>query len=228
VTRGGKAAPVSARGRVWILGGPAYRLQCDVRHAACLAELAVAVHASGDIPEFWHEHTSVLPQGRAAFLAHAVNTREADYAVGLDADTFLRHGARLMDLARTFDLATEQPWAQLGILVAQRDGKVNAWADEGVRLDEIAFGEFREAWAVGAACCVYNLRWYRDVCTRGIASGTLDDAVRGTLAQSYAMLPTGLGLAYVGEDVWHSQWVRGRGGKVYATRLTGVSHAGGF
>lgn len=230
----------------FFVGGPAYNLQLDARHAGCMVELAMFVGAGHQIADVYYPHSSILPQGRAKWLGRAIDSG-ADIGITMDADTWIATdelmtgGARLARLALGARRGLEDPWALIGVLVPQRDGRVNAWRAEGERLREseattiVNAGIAPRAWtsvhAVAQACAIYNLAWWRQW--------------QGRERHMFAMMPAKSTLhgptdvevdddriikaperyAYIGEDVWHCAWIRSVGGVMHAADI-GAVHGG--
>jgi len=217
----------------FLLGGPAYNHKIDVRHAGTMAQAIVyLLQKSHELLDIHYVHNSVLPQGRAQWLQSAIDSG-ADVAITMDADTWLRDrrtmtgGECLVRMAYRMieDARTAPPDARtalVGVLVPQRNNLVNAWRAEGERLrDEdgrtLMHGEpnvriWDDVFAVGLACAIYNLEWWRPH--------------RDNVGTSFGMMPTGVGLAFVGEDVWHSEWIRSKGGRIVALDGMGTVHGG--
>ena len=213
-------------------GRPAYNYRVGCQHAVAVAEMAACiVRKPGDeLRGIHYVHNSVLPQGRAQWLESAMASG-ADIGISMDADTWpkdtkrTRGGELLIRLAKGLAGAIHQSWDYAGVLVAQRDGRVNAWAAEGERLrdgDGVEIMRLHEdapvrAWAnvhaVGTAIGLYRLEWFRE-------------HVRNP-AELYAMIPTGKGLAYVGEDVYQAAVLRGKGAIQYAIQMP-TGHGGWF
>lgn len=193
----------------WLVGGPCYEMKVRAEHGTMLAELAAYFTACGHVFTFHYRHTSILPEGRAAFL-HAAVTGPYDIALGFDADTWLKHPDEFVSMLAG-------PWepdvALRAVLVPQRDGKVNAWEARGARMGDIPLGRFVDAWAVGAAVCAYNVGWYR----RNI----------GDVRTLYAVMPTSEG-TFLGEDVWHCAALQNAGARVQVVRLGGARHGAGL
>lgn len=197
----------------WYVGGPCYRHQMHSATAQMLASLAVGISRRGDaLLGLDFEHTSLLPQGRARLLWRAMDS-EADVLVTMDSDTWMLDVHRLLE-ATVLAVMGSELWSMLAVLVPQTDGRVNAWQAEGERLEEPLLGIPVPLHAVGAALVVHNLAWYRQ-----------NMPSLGEVAQSYAMVPTGNADAFVGEDVWHSNSVRRRGGVIWGIRYSKVFHA---
>lgn len=203
------------------VGAPLYRMQCHGGHAAALVELATLAALEGtELVGPHYEHTSLLPCGRAKILADAIGEPEAgipmaDMLYTVDADTWC-DAASVLALCR--ELALRDDWSTVGIVVPQDDGRVNAWSEEGVKLDRPAnVGELVPAWAVGGAACIHNLWKHREYAKR---SGT------GYPWTSYAVMPTGHPGSYLGEDTYHCRMlVETFEARIWAVRLDGTRHA---
>jgi hypothetical protein len=213
----------------WFLGGPAYNSKLDARHAACLAQACIEIVSRGDsLAGVEYVHDSVLPHGRGRWLQLAIESG-ADLGVTMDADTWAKdthHAQGGRRMIRAFDRMMKIGGRVLaGALVAQRNGKVNAWRAEGERLREegahaFVFDEgarhvqvraWSDVWAIGLACAVFDLRWYREHVKNAYTT--------------FAMLPTGVGDGFVGEDVWHCEAIRKLGGGIAALELE-TTHGG--
>lgn len=209
----------------WFIGGPAYNMKVDARHAGCVASLAASAAKAGDDFEIHYEHNSILPQGRARWLGEAFDSR-SDIAITMDADTWVPNEEdNLLSWIRDFDRISPT-WSIFGVLVSQRDGRPNVWKARGSRIDlqdgsiytHSSTGRNAKTWldvyAIGLACAVYRLRRIRKFAL-------------GNEGLGFAMMPTGGSQRYgfVGEDVWHCEWLRRHGASIHAIDL-GAVHGG--
>lgn len=222
---------MTATGRYRVrIGAPCYRMQLHADHAIMLGELGqmtgipfdeLGLEArsalSLEIEGWAYMHTSLLAPGRAAILAAAIES-DADALLSIDSDTW----ADAPVIARALAIAAEiaEPWAILGLLVPQDDGRVNAWQAEGQRLGRPLPWIPAPAWAVGAAITIHNLHWHRMI--RSQAGGERWPWT------SYGTIPTGIPGAFVGEDAWHCEAVRSKGGRVLALWSAGGTYHAGF
>jgi hypothetical protein len=208
-----------------VVGGPAYNLQSDVRHTQSILDLSAALemHDQGhQVIGSAYEHDALLPFARERLLHRLMRTPNVDFFLSVDSDTYF--DGRSM-AAAMLDQQHGLPWvtyeaALYAALVPQRDGKVNAWRSEGVRLkkeDAYAEGKPRDAvqlhW-VGLACVVYDLRWYREhrgkvSCWHGIQCDSSGEQV-----------------TCIGEDVYHCEVVRALGGDIVGWPSVQTYHAG--
>jgi len=201
---------------------PAYRLQCDVRHAAFVMALIEAwnMRSRASEPIEWDtEHSSVLPELRARILYRAIQS-EADVLITVDSDTWIRHD-RIGDFVHeviSWYRESSSAHAVLGVIVPQRDGRPNAWSSPGERIAAEPV-QPTNVFAIGTAVMCHNLDWYR---AAGNGAGVY-----------YAMTPSDCGAIgrngslpiYTGEDVWHCACVAKFNGIVQAIACGGV-HGG--
>lgn len=199
--------------REFIIGGVAYSLQVRAEHAVTLAELAyeLAKRTLGTrgcgagtdaLVGYDYAHTSVLPEGRFNWLKRACLDTRANWAITIDADTWIKRG-HAWELLDAIPRSPRERLALVGVLVPCRDGRVNAWSAPGRRLsrDELASKGLTKVESIGLAIAAYHLPWYRERLS----------------ASSFCVVPSKDGGEYIGEDVWHCRWVADQGGEVYAT-----------
>ncbi len=201
--------------------------QVDVRHARCVLAIALnEASPTGDysVGEWDAEHSSVLPDLRARILHRAMMDSSADVLLTMDSDTWI-------DDAKIFDvMAMVKRWytapgssadAMIGVIVPQRDGRVNAWEAEGIRLSrDVLNAQRSQVHAIGSAIMFHNLDWYR---SRGLNAGSFYAMAQSTapgVATGAKDPPT-----FIGEDVWHCAVVRRLGGVIRAIDCGGV-HGG--
>lgn len=201
----------------FVLGGVVYNLKVDARHAVTMAELLAEIevarrtHALSEVRSgirspfgdvycegISYRHTSVLPEGRHRWLEEACRAKEATWAISMDADTWIRAG-HAREFLDGLPRAPSNDLALVGALVPCRDNRVNAWSMPGKRIAaEDVVARFRVQ-AIGLAIVAYHLPWYRRNLDRG----------------AFAIMMHEDG-AFIGEDVWHCNWIEKHRGAVLA------------
>lgn len=190
-----------------IVGGCAYRMAVDARHAAALAVFAGATVGSDhwQIVEISYRHTSALPAGRAAWIRDALAESRADLAISIDSDTaFDAIGLRnAIGRVRDGDAMAIAPVRIGGTKLVN----LNVLGDDGAprRMTSHEFADLPLGGAIhsgGFGLVIHNLAWYRAHWARPEAEGIAGD---------------------LGEDIAWCLSVGRRGGRITAAHV-GTTH----
>lgn len=184
-----------------ILGGVAYNLMVDARHASTIAAIATVLPMYNlSLTGAYYRHTSILPSGRYHWLESAIGTRDARWAVSIDSDTWIQGDAiwRLPALLRRLTSDAPKDLALVALAVPQRDNTINVWEAPGQRMQrpksDPPSDPISKPYACGLAIAAYDLDVYRAISSE-------------SRAQAWGMVPSGEG-NFVGEDMWHCAWLQ--------------------
>lgn len=155
-----------------IIGGPAYNMQVDARHASAMVELSLKALLSGQVESVntLYEHGCPVEMARNSLFRKALSEKDATHLITADSDVYWENSEELIwgchyiwGYNMNGELVTPQPL--MGIPVLQRNGAANILENEGSsdRLHgRIRVGRGpRYCFAVGTGLCLYNLDWYR-------------------------------------------------------------------
>ena len=191
-------------------------MQIDARHAQCMAMICSGLMVRGYELALDYRHSSLLPQLRATQLTAALQSR-ASLAVFCDGDCWPDAMESFMTSLTAWHTSSSG-YALVGGIAPQRDGRVNAWSEMGVRIPAAPIG-IVDVWAIGFGLVVWDLRIVRELRTRGLRTSAMfrvateggdDDAP-----------------SYMSEDVRACRELARCGGKIGAKDWQ-VQHAGGF
>ncbi len=200
-----------------IIGGPAYRMEVDARHAASLVRFATraslptakTVKGFGGKPKFQvspsavsivgahYEHGTPVAYARNSMFKGTLAEVGASHLLWLDSDVSIppdQDGPILRALSALGDRPI------VIIPCQQRDHQVNVWIDRTTKLTRLALdgGELAECYAGGFGCVGFNLAWYRAHWPTGPwFRDSWDD-----------------GIGYVSEDYGHCRALADRGAPV--------------
>jgi hypothetical protein len=199
------------------VGGPAYRMECDVRHAGAMIGLVTALHSAGAREvTVEYEHGCPVEMPRNKLFRRALD-RGSDALIWADSDVFWDDSD---DLVWAIGELVTQGEAFLAVPVQQRNDRWNvilsAELDRLENLDDYlpTSHEFRECWAAGLALSLFNLRWYRESWSVGPHFRT-----------DWVSLPTRRELTFLSEDIWHTSRLRHYKGRALWAPLCQTHHA---
>ncbi len=184
-----------------LLGGPAYRLQMDARHAAAMITLTHAVQPiiAGPI----YLHGCPVEDARNRVMRQALDAEHATHLLSVDSDCW----ADVETVLAMFEFAAQHSAdAAVALPVPQRDGRCNVFRFDDVEaqtgFERVFYSDisgrkpFRAA-ATGAAFILLNLDWYRAHWDRPPWFRTF--------------YPEDGGTTYFSEDTWHTMNLGKRG-----------------
>lgn len=195
----------------WIIGGPAYRMQIDARHALNVTHMAIYLFAKGhQLIGLNYRHGVPVEIPRNEIFERALSS-ESDFLLTMDSDTFGFDLDRTLRLALTLRSLKVPCFAYPSPL---RDGTANIWLSRTEKVtkfkpepDKLVL---RECFAIGTACVVYNLAWYREHWPKG-------PHFRTEWGRSE--------FEFVSEDIWHSLKLRDLGSSSYFAATDLLTHA---
>ncbi len=149
-----------------LVGGPAYRLELDARHASAMIALTAYVErkCAGEITFMgaMYEHGCPVEQARNALFPKSLEV--ADYLLWMDSDVYFdpMDSISIVDLFRGMARA-DIPF--LGVPCPQRNGVANVWMSRDKRLESIKTNSssrrFHRCYAMGLGMTLLYLPWYR-------------------------------------------------------------------
>lgn len=186
-----------------LLGGPAYRMEVDARHAASMLAFACRAQSRGvEVLGAMYAHGTPVAYARNDLFREALaDPGKPDVLLWWDSDCAtpgVHHDALIAALVR--------PPPCLIIPTPQRNGTSNVWLDKRTRIAKVQpDGEKRDCWAGGFGAVAFRLDWYRE---HWPAAPWFQDGWDPEVAAESQ------GDGYTSEDYNHCRGVWSRGGKV--------------
>lgn len=213
-----RAAGIASSGSRFgaIIGGPAYQMNLDARHAGSMVGLALALRERVSYFETHWAHGCPVEAARNGMFGHALAGR-ADVLFWADADVFWSPEDTGSIVWLMGELATHATIPCAAIPVMQRNGdsniveRIEGEGEHQVfhRLRQFGPGDFiRPCAAAGTGIIAFNLAWYRK---------------HWPLAPWFRT--EWHGSMSVSEDLWHTSQLRTRGASCHFAPIVATTHA---